>query len=222
MKNVLLVALLSAMAIAKDCKYFIHPSYGAYPLGINRCSYFVEGDTRTSFLISCINSTHAKVTIYDKSYQCTDTHTEMIFGPNDAATFDCSPTKMECGKLYGSKTPCTCTAQNGDCENAYVVSLVDEQCVTTTGIDVYDSLMYEITCGSISKAQASIYYYKSTDCSGSYEANVEKAGCAAAHNAKEGNNTYPVQERDIIICPGNMATLSLSLLVALIAAVFAL
>jgi len=209
--RVLFAVLLGALASAKDCQYFLSEEFEIFPLGIGHCSYMISGSSKVSMLLTCMSESYIKVTMYSEAFDCTDTHTDMIYGHNNA-TFDCSTTKSQCGKAYGYKTPCSCTAKDGNCDEAYAISLVDEMCFST-------SLFYgqwAVTCGSISKAQATLSTYSTSDCSGTAGSVTYKAGCQSS--SSYGN----ASEVDYIICPGNMATLSLSLLVGLIAAALAL
>jgi len=212
--RVLIAALLGAVASAKDCQYFVSALLGGYPLGIDHCSYIIEGSTKMSAMVTCMSENYAKFTMYSDSFDCVGTHTDTIYGSSNA-TFDCTSTKAACGKAFGYKTPCSCTAKDGTCTEAISVSVVDEICVD---LGVSGSIEYMITCGSLSKAQGTISVFSSSDCSGTGGSVTYKAGCQTSSTYSVGNAT----ELDYIICPGNMATLSLSLLVGLIAAALAL
>jgi len=212
--RVLFAALLGAVATAKDCQYFVSSTFGGYPLGIDHCSYVVDGSTKFSAMVTCMSENYAKFTLYSSSFDCVDVHTDTIYGHNNA-TFDCSSTKATCGKAFGYKTPCSCTAKDGTCTEAVAISVVDDLCVD---LGTYGSVKYMITCGSLSKAQGTASSYSSSDCSGTGVSVTYKAGCQTSSTYTIGNSS----EVDYIICPGNMATLSLSLLVGLIAAALAL
>jgi hypothetical protein len=211
--QVLFAALLSAVATAKDCQYFLSPDIEGFPLGIGHCSYMITGSTKMSMMVTCLSENYVQANMYSESPDCTDTHTSVVYGHSNA-TFDCSTTKAQCGKAYGYKTPCACTAKDGNCDSAYAISLVDDLCFTSSLSAYY--YKWSITCGSLDKAQATLSIYTASDCTGTSSSTTNKAGCQTA------TSSNVTTEVDYIICPGNMATLSLSLLVGLIAAALAL
>jgi len=212
--SLVLASLLIAEAFATQCQYFFNTAL-EYPVGIGRCSYYVYNHggrhTQYSFEYECINENLVAAYTYGSSFTCEGTHSTAYFDSNNA-TFDCTTTDLNCGKLFGYKTPCTCTASDGDCYVAVEISLVDQICVYDETFDSTYSYEWAITCGSIDKANAVVTSYLSSDCSGSSESTTYAAGCSADYSDLSLNGT----EVDIIVCPGNMATFSLSLFAALI------
>jgi len=214
-KTVILGALLG-LASAKECQYFLGDFFGddvAAPLGIDHCSYWVHNEQEYSFTITCLSTTVAQMKHYSNKIDCAGDHETYTY-TSDNATFDCSTEKLTCGKAFGYKTPCVCTAEGGDCDSAVSVALVDELCVS-------DYYKWMITCGSISKANAVYNIYTGSGCTGSGSASTFQAGCQESTAYQEISNTTS-DELDWIICPGNMATMSFSVLVGLIVAALAL
>jgi len=202
---------LGVVANAKDCQYFYNDLVG-YPVGIERCSYYVlnyEGVTESySFQYFCTSTGVVTEKTYDGVYDCSGTATSTTVYTSKNGTFECASDYLSCGKLFGGKTPCDCTAADGDCDYAIEISLVDEVCVETDDM----SYMWAITCGSVSSANAvETQYADTTDCTGSSTSVTYTAGCHT-------NTDYINGEQDVIICPANVASFSLTLLMGLILA----
>jgi len=210
-------AFLGLLASAKDCQYFVLPGSNTFPAGIDRCSYTVDGGIQISWMPTCLNEDVVQLTYYYAAFDCTGRNYVETFGHNNA-TFDCSSTKLTCGKAFGFKHPCGCSAAAGTCDVASAISVVDGFCLKVNGTFSVD---WTITCGSISKAQGTVTRYgMSSSCSGESAGLTNKAGCQTGDFSASTNTNYTNLE--FIICPGNMATLSITLLIGLIAAALAL
>jgi hypothetical protein len=214
-----------ALAAAKDCQYALLEGGGFFwpnPIGINRCNYYVTSKKETSFMFTCINANNLSMSYFKTSANCyggTGENREVTYYTSDDMEFDCSSDHEECGKIFGYKTDCDCTLENGDCELAVGLSIVDEFCYSSGLGDSH--YKWEITCGSVSDAQGIISYYENTACSGSAQAQTFQAGCYTNDDYSILTN-YTSDTIDWIVCPGNMATLSLSLIFSLIAGALAM
>jgi hypothetical protein len=216
MLRVLLSAVLVGLAYAKDCQYFAYQEgYWYVPLGIDRCNYMVENGVSSSFQIVCKSSTMVEVQWFSTVHNCVGSRTYSYFDKNNA-TFNCDSTAENCGKIFGAKTPCTCTTDDGTCDLAYGYSVVDDLCLKDWGSSSTTSTKYAITCGSTSKAKASIQSYATTDCSGVSVSLTYKAGCQSSSYYEAAFNSSAV---DWVVCPANAFAPSL-LLVSLLALFF--
>jgi len=212
----IVVATLLGLAAARECQYVLWQNdlTGIYaPLGINRCHYYIVGDSQMSMQFTCESETSIKMSIY-ANYDCSGVHNSTSF-TTSTATFDCSSDKSECGKLYGFKTPCDCTKEDGNCDYAVAYSIVDGTCVpsipdTTTLYEQWD-----ITCGSVSKAKAVIGFYTDSACNENSGSTTTKAGC---RTNSDYSTVFGNDEVDWIVCPANIHTFSITMIVALIVA----
>jgi len=210
-------AFLGLLASAKECQYFVDPELSNFPVGIDHCSYSVSGMSQTSWMPTCLNESMVQVTRYYDAFDCTGRNFIQYYTHNDA-TFDCSSTKFICGKAFGFKNPCGCSAEAGDCNYATAISIVDGFCLK---INDTASVDWTITCGTISKAKGTVVMYgDSSSCTGNGMTHTNKAGCQTGDFVGYANVT--LDSLEFIICPGNMATLSITLLIGLIAAALAL
>jgi len=223
--RIVLIALLSGLASAQsDCQYFYSPDfYDGYPLGINHCHYTVQQNSKgttdsTSVMLKCISETVVEMTIYTQAFDCVGTHQTPLYYKNGVnATIDCSTTKLECGKKFGYNYPCSCSANNGDCDFIIEVAIVDDICVPSSKTT---SNKWTITCGSLSVANAMFSTYNdTTTCGGVGESVTFPAGC---QTSKRYEHNYNTSTLDWIVCPGNMASFSMTLLVALLVAALSL
>lgn len=218
--SLVLVSLLIVSAYAIQCQYFFNTDLG-YPIGIDRCSAFVqrhkgEKPVYYSFKYECISSDIAVMYTYLHNSTCEGKHTHTRYTSSNG-TFDCSSSDLNCGKLFGYKSPCDCIIADEDCADALEIALVDQTCVTVESDSGYISYDWQITCGSLSKANAVLNTYKgSSSCSGSSTSKTLAAGCSSNYDYLSYNSS----EVDIIICPGNMASFWLSLFTGVIIVVF--
>jgi len=218
MLSIVFASLLGLVAYAaEDCQYIMYDTalLDYVPLGINRCHYMVVGGTAVSYKFTCNSETEVKMTYYSSTFDCEGSQTSDTLSSSEAV-FDCSSDKSECGKLYGFKTPCDCTKEDGNCNYAYALSVVDEICV------YYDSEFYQkwaITCGSVSEAKAQVSLYSDTVCNSLSTTVTTNAGC---HVNSDYTYAFGDDEVDWIVCPANIQSFSIALLVALIAAAFSM
>jgi len=195
------------LVLQKNCQW-VYDSLSAvnYPVGTNRCNYLVKNKVEYSYIYECVSSSQVKLTRYS-SPDCTG-DTLSVDDDYEADAYECDQDYESCGKAFGFKTPCSCTASNGDCTTAAVVSLVDQICV----YDDDSSTEWEIQCGSIDEAYAKQITYTEAKCEGSSTSRVFQAGCTTDD---DGN------EIDWIVCPANKATVSfVALVLALIASIW--
>lgn len=216
MLSVVVASLLGLAYAASDCQYVLYDlDSQVLPLGINRCHYSVVSGSGVSLSVSfkytCVSETEIQVTYYTSSFDCEGSQYSESYG-TDEMTFDCSTSKSECGKLFGFKTPCDCTKENGDCSYAYALSIVDDTCVP---YDSEDYQEWEITCGSVSKANAVVSMYSDSACNSFISSETTKAGC---QTNSDYTYVFGTDEVDWIVCPGNFHTFSIALFVALIVA----
>jgi len=212
--------------VASQCQYFYDENVG-YPIGIERCSYIVEktGKKRIqySFEYVCTSESTAKKLTYWGTYSCSGNSTVKYYNSNNA-TFACNSDYRNCGKLFGGQTPCGCSAGNDDCDYSIEISLVDQTCVELSSDSnvEYKSYSWDITCGSISKANAILNEYTDNSCGSGGVSYTYYAGCHTNDAYKDifiGTNS---SEMDVIVCPGNMASFSFALIAALVVAALAL
>jgi len=223
-----LLAILSGLVAGatKDCQYFFDTDL-AYPIGIDRCSYIIRGSERSqtySFLYHCDSTSQVTKRTYNDSFYCEGPYTNSTYNHSNS-DFRCDTDFFNCGKLFGGKSPCTCNVDDGDCDYAVEISLVDQLCFNvTTGVEkTAQSYMWDITCGRYTKPNAALTNYTTGDCTGSSETATYQEGCHDHSGYVYNNNTLWVyNEVDVIVCPGNMASFSLALIAALIFSAFAL
>jgi len=197
-KNVFLTfALLLSVGFGKYCQWVYQPVVG-YPVGTGRCNYIVGSGKTTkeySFKYVCSSSNVVQEYQYFGTYDCSGTATILDISSDDGVYYECDQSYDSCGKAFGFKSPCSCTAADGNCDYAISISLVDQICVYLSS-ESY-SYMWDIQCGSISSAYAQKMEYSNQECSGNpYQTVVFDAGC-------NKNDT------DTIICPANKATFSI-------------
>jgi hypothetical protein len=212
------VAALLGLAAARDCQYVMYEDslVGLYlPLGINRCHYYITSSVQQSMQFTCVSETQVRLDSYDKTFDCTGSHNSTTYTSSEM-TFDCSTDRSECGKLFGFKTPCDCTKEDGNCDYAFAYSIVDDTCVP------YSSLVsntyyqeWDITCGSVSKAKAEYTVYTDSACNSEYFNDATSAGC---RTNSDYSTIFGNDEVDWIVCPANIHTFSITMIVALIVA----
>jgi len=218
MLSVIVASLLALVAhAAADCQYVLYQDdlLDYVPLGINRCHYTVVGGYAYSYKFTCNSETELGLTYYTTAFDCEGSQTSTTY-TSSQMVFDCSDEKSECGKIFGFKTPCDCTKEDGNCLFAYALSIVDEVCV------YYNALYYqqwEITCGSVSEAKAVLSMYDDTVCNEFASMDTSNAGC---HVNTNYTYIYGTDEVDWIVCPANIQSFSIALVVALIAAAFSM
>jgi len=205
--------VLFSIGFSKNCKWVYDPDVVDYPVGVNRCNYVevtTGNNARTfSFKYSCSSTSSVTMYKYLGSFDCSGTYSESDV--TDYVSYECGSDYDVCGKAFGTKTPCDCTAADKNCDTAISISLVDNICLYSTSSDY--SYEWYIQCGSVSSAYARQYQYSNTKCSGDpYQTNTYHAGCQTAKNS---NN-----ETDWIICPANKSTFSVVVLaIALISSI---
>jgi len=197
------LALLFTVGYAKNCQWVYETlSVIQYPVGTNRCNYAVVDNVEYSYIYECTSSTTIKLSRYSTP-DCTGD--AKVDDDYQAAAYECDQDYESCGKTFGFKTPCSCTAANHDCTSAAAVALVDQMCV----YDDDSSYEWEIKCGSIDDAYAKQITYSEEKCQGNTESRTFHAGCTEDDDG---------DEIDWIVCPANKATFSfVALVVALIA-----
>jgi hypothetical protein len=162
--------------------------------------------------------TSLKLTAYTEAFDCEGAQVSESYSTSEVR-FDCTSSKGECGKLYGFKTPCDCTKEGGDCRYAYALSIVDEICVPYSNSLSTPYQQWEITCGSVDKANAKVSLYSDTACNSYLSATTTAAGC---HTDADYVAIYGDDELDRIVCPANIQSFSIALAMALIAASFSM
>jgi len=215
------VATLLGLAAARECQYVLYQDslIGLYlPLGINRCHYFVTDSIQRSMQFTCVSETQIELTEYDKNYDCSGSHNSSTYS-NAEMTFDCSSDRAECGKLFGFKTPCDCTKEDGNCDYAFAYSIVDETCVPYTSVSTGYYQQWDITCGSVSKAKAEYGVFTDSACNSEYLSDSTSAGC---RTNSEYSTVFGQDEVDWIVCPANIHTFSITMIAALIVAALSL
>jgi len=205
---------LFSVGFATNCQWVYDPDVVDYPVGIGRCNYVevTVGNRQGtySFSYQCTSASSVAMTKFTESVTCSGTATTSDV-TDEVSAFQCSSDYAQCGKAFGWKTPCDCTAADSNCDQAISVSLVDEICLYSSSSSY--SYMWQIQCGSISSANAQQFQYANTQCADNpSETYRYDAGC------QQGNNIN--NQTDWIICPGNQSTFSVVVLViALIASI---
>jgi len=213
-----LFGLVAVANAAADCQYVLYDDdlLDLVPLGINRCHYTVLFGYAYSYKFTCTSETQLQMTFYNSAFDCEGSQSSFTYESGGEYVFDCSEEKSECGKIFGFKTPCDCTKEDGNCNFAYALSIVDDVCVYS---NVFYYQQWDITCGSVSEANAVQSMYDDTVCNEFASSDIVNAGC---HMNTNYTSIYGNDEVDWIVCSANIQSFSIALMVALIAAAFSM
>jgi len=186
--SVVFASLLISLA-ASDCQYALYDDpllELSFPVAINHCHSSRGEDLEIGMTFTCESEDELTIGFYD-TYDCSGKVNFTVTYTHDEMYFDCSSSKMECGKTFGLVTPCGCSVEDDNCDYAFSYSLVDQTCVRVATVDTGYYQKWDISCTD-GKAITTIY----TDdaCVDDYNTKLTTAGCitSSAYTPFFGSN----------------------------------